>query len=67
MSKKHFIAIAAALHASKPPMFAVAEFSIVAEKQWHLTVLMIAETCQQFAPKFDRARFLRACGIAEGT
>ena len=61
MSKKHFVALAAMLRESKPP-----HREPEAMVFWIILVGKIEDLCATFAPKFDRARFLRACGIAEG-
>jgi hypothetical protein len=62
MSKKHFEALAAALKSVKsvqgfPPR--------TPEATWVTTCLTIANTLQDFNPRFDRARFLAACGVED--
>ena len=65
MSKKDYIALAAAIkasHLSQLPTDSNAEFAV------HLsTLLCVAETiaseCAANNPKFDRQRFLAACGV----
>lgn len=35
----------------------------VQEEQWQRIVDQFADACAQSNPKFDRARFLKACGV----
>jgi hypothetical protein len=57
MTKKHFEALAAALKAERPMR------QLVTFDQWKKDCVVIANTCQDFNPNFDRARFLAACGV----
>ena len=65
MTKKHFVALAAALKEAR--LFDAAETarSIEADTQWERTIEGIAAVCADFSPRFDRARFLAACGVEE--
>jgi len=55
MTRKHFIAIAAALKANRE----AANDKDVADSASRA----IADVCAQSNPQFSRIRFLRACGI----
>jgi hypothetical protein len=59
MSKMHFIRLAALLRGLKP---ATAKTS-ASYKQWDETVYAIAGLCGSFNPRFDRTRFVDACGV----
>lgn len=70
LTLKNFIAFAAALKAQKPnPVWIkTAEDRIAylcAEAQWTLDCRAIADVCAASNLKFNRARFLTACGITE--
>jgi len=58
MSRKHFIALAAALKARRPVIEALAS-----RQQWRLDVEAIADVCNDSNTNFDRERFLAACGV----
>lgn len=51
MSRKHFIALAAAIKA------------ISNEDERRRAAELIADVCQQSNARFNRARFLAACGV----
>lgn len=55
MSRKHFEALAAALSASAHRFDSEHDRVVAAET--------VADTCAHFNPNFDRARFLKACGV----
>jgi hypothetical protein len=60
MSKKHFIAIAAALRNNAPDQHSQTE----AEKDlFERIVGSVATVCTTANPNFDRARFEAACGV----
>lgn len=61
MTQKHFEAIAAAFDARRPD----ARIHPAARVQWNTDVLGIAEVCEQANTRFNRARFLAACGWGE--
>jgi hypothetical protein len=61
MSRKHFIALAAALKAEKPGGNWCANKHV----QWALDVKAIANTCARFNNNFKRERFLTACGLED--
>ena len=67
MTKKHFEALAAALKArntdwlSDGPMSN--DYVRGAQHQLEGDARAIADVCAQFSPRFDRARFLKACGV----
>ena len=52
MTRKHFVAIAAAIKAYKGGKASVDE-----------TARAIADVCAQSNPRFNYARFLKACGV----
>lgn len=56
MTRQHFKAIAAAMAAVKPTRNTA---------QWDKHVLALADMCAQENPRFDRTRFLAACGYQE--
>jgi hypothetical protein len=56
MTKRHFIRLASLLHSIKPT-------SEQQYKQWEETVYAIAGLCGSFNPRFDRTRFVDACGV----
>ena len=57
MTKKHFEALAGEMYANKP--FSTGERL----EQWTFDCLGAANMCELFSPRFDRARFLKACGV----
>jgi hypothetical protein len=57
MSKKHFIALAQALHYRRPEDHWDANKRV----QWELDVNAIADVCARFNGAFDRGRFISAC------
>jgi hypothetical protein len=59
MTRKHFEALAAEMWATRPPVEAIAR------PQWRRDVEGLADVCARFNPHFDRARFLKACGVEE--
>jgi hypothetical protein len=59
MSKQHFEALAEALRSARPPNPGLMRLA------WVETCRSVADVCARFNGRFDRARFLRACG-AEG-
>lgn len=58
MSKRHFEALAAALKHERPE----AHWNANKLVQWDLDCKAIARACQQSNPRFDAARFYKACG-----
>ena len=66
MSKKHFVALATALRGSEPKndggVFTAKE-QTARFIQWQIDVENITSVCARFNPNFDRARFLKACGV----
>lgn len=55
MSRKHFVALAAALRESRP------ESNGEAREQWKTDVRAIASACAAANGSFDRCRFYAAC------
>jgi hypothetical protein len=60
MSRKHFIALANALKAEKPGD----NWNPNKRVQWELDVNAVANACAQANSRFNRARFLAACGVS---
>lgn len=60
MSRKHFESLAAALRNRKPE----AHWDPNKRVQWVHDCEAIADACQASNPRFDRGRFLAACGVA---
>jgi len=60
MTRKDFEAIAATLLQTKP-LHAEGKNGIAL--QWRTTVSAFADMCSGQNPRFDRARFLKACGV----
>lgn len=60
MSKKHYVEIAKAIRACEQPatVETAASISELAQR--------LASVFQNDNPRFDRARFLTACGLGEG-
>lgn len=54
MTKRHFVALAAALLAVKPARYK--HYGV--HQQWNETVLAIAAYCEKQFPRFDRHRWL---------
>ena len=70
MTKKDYIRIAAALrgdaaHLNPPgiPYERMPRWNQGCYDQWNTVVLAIADALAADNPKFDRARFLSACGV----
>jgi len=63
MSKKHFEALAAALNYSKPCKMTRPKGYDERMYAWTNACCVVADTCASFNPNFDRARFLKACGV----
>ena len=62
MSKKHFVALAAAL---KEQRVRFAE-NMDQHAQWCRDVQAVTDVCARFNANFDRDRFLTACGLIKG-
>jgi len=60
MSKKHFVALAKGLKEVRP------NAANESHEQWQRDCIMVAIVCEDANPRFDRARFLRACGVVIG-
>ena len=57
MTKKDFIALAAALKHTKPSPY-VGEY-----RMWRDCVIAVLEVCAKDNAKFDRWKFINACGV----
>ena len=62
MTKKHFVALAAALEYDPDHWGDGREER---HAQWLADVDAVAQVCATFSTRFDRARFLAACGVEE--
>lgn len=60
MSKKDYIALAAALAAVRPTSLTT-EIEIGETIAWQAAALAVANACSELSPRFDRAQFLAAC------
>ena len=58
MTKKHFIALAAALKGERPGE----NWDANKRMQWNLDVKAVVRVCKQFNGIFDTGRFIDACG-----
>jgi hypothetical protein len=65
MTKKDYIALAAALKRMKPALGPTdsAKLHAVSLHQWSHDVVAIMEVCRGGNPKFDRNKFVTACGV----
>lgn len=57
MTRKDYIAIAAAMKLARP------RFGTVGRSAWAEAVQKIADYCQSESLRFDRSRFETACGL----
>ena len=73
MTKKDYVLIAATLRgdaAHLAPNAVYTDYTTMpawnkgAYDQWHTTVLAVCDALVSTNPRFDRARFLAACGVA---
>jgi hypothetical protein len=69
MSKKDYILLAQAMKDSKPSKSGLAETQIkyklvesASDKQWNNDVISLSDSLAQDNPRFNRAKFLQACG-----
>lgn len=60
MSKMHFQRLASLLRSLKP---VITSDNADLYQQWEQTVYAIAGVCGSFNPRFDRTRFVDACGV----
>ena len=65
MTKKHFEALAAALFEAREHTGHNASWDDGVDAQWLKDVAVVADVCATTNPRFDRARFLAACGVEE--
>ncbi len=62
MSKKDYEFLASTMLACKPSGVATPPIARALRKQWETTVTILADRLACF-PRFDRERFLAACGM----
>lgn len=70
MTRKYFEMLAAALKSTNPALTASGELDYetacaAATEQWFKTTRKIADACAQMNVRFDRSRFMRACGAEQ--
>ncbi len=68
LEHRHFAFIAATLADNRPSPIGATALSANQRSQlaqWEYTVNAFARACESTNPRFDRARFLRACGVGE--
>ena len=63
MTKKHFKALAGELKYRKPCKIAKPRGYSARLEAWESVVEGVAGVCATFNPRFDRGRFLTACGV----
>lgn len=64
MQRRHFELIAEGLAHSKPPFLGQTREEVNAAKaQWERTTANIASVLSTTNPNFNRAKFLKACGV----
>lgn len=65
MTRKHFEALAAALRSIRPQVERRADqgaYNVGCCDQWNSDVSRIATVCEQANDRFDRRKFIQACG-----
>lgn len=65
MTKKHFDALAAALRDVRPEVSLLNYHALPRVDQWRADCEAAADFCARFNPKFNRGRFLEACGVTD--
>ena len=66
MTKKDYMKLAQALKDSKPTdMQLQADNSNIALHEWHIVINHVSLVLEHDNPRFDRDRFLAACGYSE--
>jgi hypothetical protein len=63
MTKRHFEMLAATLRDCKPPWPTDSPVTHMAMTQWEFVCRRFARMCATHNPRFDRARFIQACGV----
>ncbi len=63
LSKKHFEALAAALYRSPDDMAYYARYNSHEQLHAHLCY-SVCDALAEMSPAFDKARFIKACGVA---
>lgn len=61
MTKKYFVALARELAARRPCEPRTSRLDV---DQWTIDVLAVSDVCERFNQKFDREKFLTACGVS---
>jgi hypothetical protein len=61
MSKKDYIALAAALRSCKPRPLEENDILLGKTLAWEQCCIAVADACSNLASRFDRAQFLAAC------
>jgi hypothetical protein len=60
LGRRYFVRLAKDYASAKPPIENEGRYAT-----WLHMVYLTANVCVEFAPNFDKARFLAACGIEE--
>lgn len=63
MTKKDYVLLAAALKASRCEFESGSEYGRGVRTQFEVTALKLATALQSDNQRFDRERFLKACGV----
>ncbi len=65
MTRKDYVAIAATLSQTKPIASDYTDSSLygIVHARWHFVAVKMADMLAHDNPRFDRARFLAACGV----
>jgi hypothetical protein len=65
MTRKHFEIIAAALRSTRPPVELMPTDGPAAYSQWRDDVTSMTVALVDTNPRFDQAKFLKACGVED--
>lgn len=65
MSRKHFQSLADRMRAVRPDWHEGTQTAALQRAQWLVCVQAVADVCSEQNARFDRTRFLDACGALE--
>lgn len=65
MTRKDYVALAAALRAARPPVIPGTNVitSEIARKVWYDCCTEVASVCAEGNPRFEASRFFDGCGV----